>query len=345
MRLPAALLALALLAPAAAGQVPSRPAPVPPPVPSRTPAPAAPAAPPSSPALDSAKVSLLWSRLERAVGDIDARFDGVMGVSIKDLTDGHSLLLHADLVMPTASTIKVAILAELYRQEAWAGAGGTGAGAGAAGPARLRDPYVVDSADVVPGSDMLGGMTPGVTRLTNRDLATFMMGVSDNGATNVLIQRVGMDRVNRLLDSLGLRQTRLRRRMLDLEAARAGRENTATPRELVALLEALWRGRVVTGALRDDYFRLLATPKMAYLPRLLPDPARLASKPGWLEGVRVDAGVGLATNRPFAIAVMTTYAGDERAAEQAIAEIGLLAWRHFERLGSASAYGRVVSPR
>ena len=324
MRLPAALLALALLTPPAAGQAPSRPAPVPPPVPPRASA---------LPTLDSAKVSLLWSRLERAVGDIDARFDGVLGVVIKDLTDGRTLLLHDDLVMPTASTIKVAILAELVRQDA--------AGSGA----RLRDPYVVDSADVVPGSDMLGGMTPGVTRLTNRDLATFMMGVSDNGATNVLIRRVGMDRVNRLLDSLGLRETRLRRRMLDLEAARAGRENTATPRELVALLEALWRGRVAAGALRDDYFRLLATPKMAYLPRLLPDPARLASKPGWLEGVRVDAGVGFAPNRPFAIAVMTTYAGDERAAEQAIAEIGLLAWRHFVRLGGASAYGRVVSPR
>src|ERR1044071_5656873 len=321
MRLPAALLATALLVPEAAGQAPAPPAPSP---------------------LDSAKVSLLWSRLERAVADVDSRLDGVLGVAIKDLTDGRALLLHADLVMPTASTIKVAILAELYRQEAWAGAGGPGRGGAAA---RLRDPYVVDSADVVPGSDMLGGLTPGVTRLTNRDLATFMMGVSDNGAANVLIQRVGMDRVNRLLDSLGLRETRLRRRMLDLEAARAGRENTATPRELVALLEALWRGRVVTGALRDDYFRLLATPKTAYLPRLLPDPARLASKPGWLEGVRVDAGVGFAPGRPFAIAVMTTYAGDERAAEQAIAEIGLLAWRHFERLGKSGPLGRVVSPR
>ena len=252
---------------------------------------------------------------------------------IKDLTDGRILLLHADEVMPTASTIKIAILAELFRQQS-----------GAAGGARLADPYVVDSADAVPGSDILTGLTPGVTRLTNRDLATLMMAVSDNGATNVLIRRVGMERVNGLLDSLGLRETRLRRRMLDLEAARAGRENTATARELVALLDALWRGKVVGGALRDD-FRLLASPKMAYLPRLLPDPARLMSKPGWLEGVRVDAGVGLAPNRPFAIAVMTTYAGDERAAEQAIAELGLLAWRHFERLGKASPLGRVVSPR
>src|ERR1041385_4638946 len=312
MRLPVALATLVVGSAPLAGQAPAAP----------------------TRAAESAKVAVLWSKLERAVADVDARLDGVLAVCIKDLTDGRILLLHADEVMPTASTIKIAILAELFRQQSGGGRG-----------ARLSDSYLVDSADVVPGSDMLGGLTPGVTRLTNRDLATLMMAVSDNGATNVLIRRVGMERVNALLDSLGLRETRLRRRMLDLEAARAGRENTATARELVALLYALWRGKVVGGALRDDFFRLLASPKMAYLPRLLPDAARLMSKPGWLEGVRVDAGVGLAPNRPFAIAVMTTYAGDERGAEQAIADIGLLAWRHFERLGKSGPLGRVVSPR
>ncbi len=272
--------------------------------------------------------AVLWAKLERSVAAIDARLDGVLAVAIKDLRDGRTLMLQADAVMPTASTIKLAILAELYRQEQRGGG------------ARLADAYLADSADVVPGSDILGGLSFGVTRLTNRDLATFMIGVSDNGASNVLIRRVGMERVNGLLDTLGLRETRLRRRMLDLEAARAGRENTATARELVALLEALWSGRVVTGALRDDFFRVLATPKERYLPRLLPEQARIASKPGWLEGVRVDAGIGFAPNRPFAIAVMISYAGDERAAELAISELGLLAWRHFERLGGGGAYGR-----
>lgn len=274
------------------------------------------------------QTGVLWSKLERSVAQLDTRFDGVLAVALKDLSDGRTFFYQADLVMPTASTIKIAILAELYRQDA--GGGG----------ARLGDSYLADSTDVIPGSDMLAGMSHGLTRLTNRDLATFMVGVSDNGATNVLIRRVGMDRVNDLLDSLGLRDTRLRRRMLDLAAARAGRENTATARELVTLLEALWTGRVVRGALRDDLFRVLATPKERYLPRLLPASARMASKPGWLEGVRVDAGVGFAPNRPFAIAVMTSYTGDERAAEQLIAELGLAAWQHFEKLGRGGAYGR-----
>jgi beta-lactamase class A len=276
------------------------------------------------------KANILWAKLERSVAALDARLDGVLAVAIKDLTDGRTLLFHADEVMPTASTIKIAILAELYRQES------SGAGA------RLADAYVVDSGDVVPGSDILAGLTPGVTRLTNRDLATLMIGVSDNGATNVLIRRVGMERVNGMLDSLGLKETRLRRRMLDLAAARAGRENTATPRELVALLDALWGNRLLSGALRDDFFRVLATPKERYLPRLLPEQARIASKPGWLEGVRVDAGIGFVPQRPFAMAVMISYAGEERAAEQAIAELGLLVWQHFEKLAQGGAYGRRI---
>ena len=83
--------------------------------------------------------------------------------------------------------------AELYRQHA------TGTGA------RLTDPYVVEAKDAIPESDILGGLTPGVTRLTNRDLATMMIAVSDNGATNLLIDRVGMEKVNAMLDGLGLR--------------------------------------------------------------------------------------------------------------------------------------------
>src|ERR1041384_5687631 len=196
MRLRAAVVALVLLSPPLAGQAPAG----------------------SARAAESAKIAVLWLKLERAVADVDARLDGVLAVCIKDLTDGRVLLLHADEVMPTASTIKIAILAELFRQQS-GGSGGAG----------LADPYVVDSADAVPGSDILAGLTPGVTRLTNRDLATLMMAVSDNGATNVLIRRVGMERVNALLDSLGLRETRLRRRMLDLEAAPRPRGGNATP--------------------------------------------------------------------------------------------------------------------
>jgi beta-lactamase class A len=255
-----------------------------------------------------------------------------------DLTSGQSVFHNADLVFPIASSIKVAVLAELYHQAQQATAG-------AAGKATLTDGYTMDAADLLDESPFLEGLTPGVSRVTNRDLASFMVSVSDNGATNVLISRLGMDNVNALLAAHGLKETRLRRRMLDLEAARQGRENTSTPREMAAFLEALYRGKVVDAGRTADLLKLLSLPKDKYIPRGLPPGTMAANNPGWLDGVRTDSGIVYAKDRPFVISVMTTYDADEKAAEVAIARIAAAAYRHFDRLGRSSPYGRILSPR
>ena len=137
----------------------------------------------------------------------------------------------------------------------------------------------------------MNGLTPGVTRITLRDLATMMVAVSDNSATNVLIDRVGMENVNALLDSLGLVHTRLRRKMMDLKAASEGRENISTPREMMTLLEALYRGKVLNKTMTDDFFNMLSTHKESWIPRDLPGGIKIANKPGELEAVRNDSGV------------------------------------------------------
>ena len=140
------------------------------------------------------------------MGEIDRSLDGVLGIAIKDLTTDQTFFLHADQVFPQASSIKIAVLAELYHQSQLGAEGHSE-------EAKLMDGYTVQTSDLVPDSDIMLGLTPGVTRLTNRDLATMMVAVSDNSATNVLIDRLGMDKVNALMDSLGLVHTRLRRKM------------------------------------------------------------------------------------------------------------------------------------
>jgi beta-lactamase class A len=277
-----------------------------------------------------AKQDVLWSGMEESIRGVVKKIDAVVGVAVVDLTDQRAFYLNADAIYPTASTIKVAVLAELYRQHE------RGAGA------KLGDLYTVNAKDGVGDEGVLQAMSAGVSRITNHDLALLMVSLSDNSATNVLIDRVGMDNVNTWLAQLGLERTRLRRHMLDVKAAQEGRENTATPRELVKMLQAIHGGQVFGKATTNDFFRMLSTLKSGYASRLLPAGLVIANKPGSLDAVRNDAAVVFVPGRPFAIAVMTTFARDELDAEQSIARITHAAWSYFDRVGKSSSLGRIV---
>jgi beta-lactamase class A len=281
---------------------------------------------------------LLWKKLETRVEEIATRLDGVMGVAILDLTDGRILLRNADRVFPAASSIKIAILLELYQQD-------QEGRAGAKGKARLDDIYTFDPKDLVEDSQVMAGLTPGVTRVTNRDLAQFMVAVSDNAAANILIDRVGKDNVNATLRGLVITKTMLRRKMMDIAAARRGDENVASPQEMVRLLEMIYKGKALNKELTGELIKQLKTLKKdSYLSYELPAGVELADKPGTLDGVRNDSGIVFAPNRPFAISAMTAYDRDEKAAESAIGEVALEAYRYFEMRGKISEYGRVLPP-
>ncbi len=280
---------------------------------------------------------LPWKKLDARVEGIVREFDGVMGVAILDLTDGRILLRNADDLFPTASSIKVAILLELYHQD-------QEARAGAQGKARLDDSYTFDPKDLVEDSQVMAGLTPGVTRLTNHDLAQFMVAVSDNAATNILYDRVGRENVNAMLRGLGLSKVLLRRKMMDIAAARRGDENVATPREMMLLLEAIYKGKLLNKELNAEFIKQLSTLKESYIPTYLPDNIQVANKPGSLEGVRTDSGIVFVPGRPFAISVMTAWDRDERAAKRAIGEVALEVYHYFEMRGKTSEYGRILPP-
>ena len=278
----------------------------------------------------SEKQRNLRNKLEDTIKDVDRRLDGVVGVAMLDLTNGETILYHADDVFPTASTIKVPLLAELYRQAQ-------------EGKLKLTDLYTVRAADDVEDSRIFNGLTPELTKLTLRDLAQMVVAVSDNAATNVLIDRVGMNNVNSLLQSLALTKTKLQRKMMDVNAAKEGRENLATPREYMMLMEAIYRGRVVNQQMTEELLKLLQTGKSSPIQRALGEGVKVADKDGELDAVRCDFGIVYAPNRPFVIAVMTTYLKNDKEGEDAIGEIADAAYAYYDRLGRSSPYGRAMS--
>lgn len=278
------------------------------------------------------KQEILWKKLQDRIGLIDQDLDGVMTVAIKDLTSGKEFLLHGDEIMPQASSIKIAVLADLFLQAQH-------------GKVKLTDEYVVRKEDLVEGSDIMLGLTPGVTRLTLRELATIMVAVSDNSATNVLIGRLGMEEINSMLRDMGLKNTHLRRKMMDLNAATEGRENVSTAHEMMTLLEKIQNGKLLNKEMTADFIKILSTHKESSMLQGLPDDVMAANKPGELEGVRNDSGIVFVKGRPYILCVMTTYLKDERDGSAAIRKIATLTYSYFDRVARASEYGRVVSPK
>src|SRR5215475_9311475 len=198
------------------------------------------------------KERVLFQKLDATVHEADKSLDGVLGVYVLDLATGNSIASNGDETFPTASAIKIAILAELFHQAQ-------------VGKLNLNETYTLQKSDLVGGSGIASALTPGTTKLTLRDVAVLMISVSDNSMTNVIIDRIGLDNVNALLESLGLRQIRLNRKMMDLKAAEEGRENFATPHQLSQLLEALYRGKVLNTQFAADFFTLLLIHKESYI--------------------------------------------------------------------------------
>lgn len=272
------------------------------------------------------------AKMQSQLSAVASHLNGVMGYVIKDLKTGESFERNPDLVFPQASSIKLTILLELLRQDQ-------------AGKLSLDEKHTLRRSETVGGDAILYMLGDGTVTMTLRDLATFMVVLSDNSATNILIDRVGMTNVNAEVQRLGLTQTKLRRHMMDLEAAQHGDENVSTPREMARLLEKVRAGQALDAAHTREYFRLLELPKESEFHTALPDTVRIADKPGSLEAVRCDTGIVEIPGHPFVISVMTTYLADGSAGARAIEQVARLAYDYFDRLARSSAYGRVISEK
>jgi len=257
----------------------------------------------------------LGVRLRQALDGLPAR--GRVHVAAWEPDEaGRPLLVLADEVVTAASTIKVPILAAALSDVE-------------AGRLDLAQPTAIPS-QRTGGSGVLHAL-PSVRTLTLADLLTLMTIVSDNTATNVVIDVIGMDRVNQFCARVGLKGTVLRRKMMDADAVRRGLENTTTARDQATLLDAIaWRD-LLPAPLRA--FALQALEQQQFndgLPALLPDGAIVAHKTGELPGLRHDVGIITGTTgRQAVVAVLVSGvdAGPPGSSTASLAAIGFAAWQ------------------
>lgn len=260
------------------------------------------------------------ARLAEAAGAVD----GVLGYAIIDLKSGDRFDRLADEAFPTASTIKLAVLYELLKQSE-------------EGRLDLDRPALLDRMQVVAGSGVLQHLR--APSLSLRDHAALMMILSDNTATNVVIDAVGIPAVNARMDALKVAPSLLRRKMMDAAAAARGDENVASPAALARTAMLLWQGEGLTERSRDEARRILREVG-GQIRRAAPSRVAVYSKTGGLAAVRAEAAVVDLEGRPYVIAVMTTHLALDPDGDRAIFEIAEAAFSYFERLAAWGAYGR-----
>lgn len=268
---------------------------------------------------------MLQAKVTSRIAQAAHELDGVLGIAIRDLASGEEIMVNADTAFPTGSAIKIPVLIALMKHAAEGGC-------------RLSDRRDIRRQDEVE-STVLQFFGDGASSLSLHDLAVIMIRLSDNISTNIFIDLLGYERINGMLDDLGLGSMRLRRKMGQPRKLHEKDENTATPRDAVKLLEMLHDGRRLGAALCRDVLDILKLPKHVPSPMrdALPLGTVIASKSGTLDAVRNEWAIVYAPGRPFAIAAAGNYLGED--ASPTIGRITRLAYDYFGRLGQSTAYG------
>ena len=285
----------------------------------------------SRPGASDSVEAALFDGLRATIEEKAEHLDGVAGVYVEDLASGRTIELGADRLFAQASAIKLPILVELL--------------------ARSDEKRIdLDRRAPRPAAKGMGGLVENLSpelELSARDLAVLMIVHSDNGATNELIDRLGLEAITARMASLGLPHTLVRRKMLDTAAARSGRENVSTPREMAALAKRVHDGRGLSPESGRELRRILGIwSSDPFRSGIGEGNAEIFEKPGELPGVRtsvalVELGAG-EKRRAYLVAIATAALADDLDGERFVTDLSRAIHSTFTRLARMNEAGRLV---
>lgn len=285
------------------------------------------AASPRSGAAATPRTASDTAALRRALEAAMRDYPGVAGVSVRNLATGESLSIRGDEAYPSASLVKVPILVALLDEVR-------------KGTIRLDERMGMIARDRVGGSGVLQYMDSGLP-LTVGDAAWLMITISDNTATNLLLDKLNVRTVWEKTEALGLPRTKvhsktfLRSTSIAPDSSVKYGLGVAVPDEMVRLFALLHEGKAVSPALDSLALAMLrANQDGTKLARWLPEGVAVAHKSGDVDRARNDCGIVYGPEAPVAVCVMTrenrdtTYAVDAPA-HLLIARIGREVFRHY----------------
>ena len=210
----------------------------------------------------------------------------------RPLDGGCAQMYNEMMPLVAASVIKIPIMVEAFRQFE-------------SGELNPLATYRIKPEDKMPSCGALNRMHDGL-EVTLRDLVELMIVLSDNSATNILIDRLGIARVNATLEAEGLRVTRLRRKLFDKAGMEAGLSNHVCAREIGLLLERMYAGTLVSPQASAEMLEILRNQRLnGKMPFFLkPRGIACAHKTGEDDGITHDVGVVYA-RRPFVLCMLS----------------------------------------
>lgn len=285
------------------------------------------------------------SSVESAIASVP----GVVGVSAKHLDSGEQILHNANDIFFTASTFKVPLLLELYRQVD-------------EGKINLNERIDLNRNHRVPGSGVLKELGEGL-RLTLHDLATLMIIISDNTATDILYDTVGGENIANTMQNLGLNQTKvpmttrqllysvvgmdpaqpthtyqmasdklfLNQLVMDSDGYSEELSDVSSPADMSKLLEIVYQGNVLSTESRRGFLDILGKQQLRnVIPHKLPVGVEVGHKTGSYYGVRCDVGIVNSPNGAYTVAIMAkNVEGDRLVADLRLADVSSAIYDQF----------------
>ena len=276
------------------------------------------------------------NKLVKSINNYVENFNGVAGVSIKDLSTNWYLGINDDLIFPTASSIKIPILLKLIESSE---------------DSKLDLLKNIEITEKMKsrGSGVIHKMN-GTINLTIENLAILMINLSDNTATNLCIDIAGQGDVNKMLEDYEFKSMRLNRKMQDYTAIKEGRENLSSVKEMNLILEMLDSSNAIKPEVAKKVLNILSLNKSTPISQPLPENIIVAGKTGGMPGVRCETAIIYLTNRKYILTVMTSYGGNgsspskqstgEHNGSDLISEISLQTYKYFNVLDQSSKFGQ-----
>lgn len=256
-----------------------------------------------------------WEGLKNQIWNEIRQFNGDSAVLVEDLQTGWKTGYQHAKPFPAASVVKMAILAAYLR---------------AVDEGRIHpgQQLTLRGKDKVPGSGLLKGLPDG-TQQTAGELAKLMIARSDNTATNLLMDLLGLEYLSDSFRRMGLKQTRLSRKMMDFSLRRKGVENVTTAEDTALVWRKFYHRQVGGREASEEYVELLKGQEIRdRIPALLPPGTPVANKTGLERGVCHDSGIIFGPGGDLLVCVLTRNGSLSRPAKVFIARVARHAYRY-----------------